>query len=310
MIDIEFIINPRPLLKKTAIYSYSTGAFKNDFLQKVITLRPETQRVDYLTFLQENKTSSLFGERQFYLDLADEKELKVIKDILLTLEDRVVFTIPFPIPEYIDKEVVKQEFIEAEKTKNFFKTAFQFACLQAGITEEQIQNNPPLEQNLLDLYVKSEDLLDFLQRAEFSLHLCMEEKGWNSLLFRSTLPVPEPKKYYILQEKLYFLITTPSPGSKELFFLYIEQQYKAGQDSRQIVNSIYRAFFDLCENNQYVGVNKDDFKSKMLTKYTYIGVDKLTKAMLKFCEYETELNSSDFLLTMEKMLQDMVEYLQ
>ncbi len=310
MIDLDFINNPRPNLKKIALYSYTTGAFKNSFLQKIFSLRPETQKVNYSTFLQETKAGSLFGNREFYLEIQDEKELKEIYPLCKNTEDKIVIVVPFPAPEYLEKEIVKQEFFESEKTKNIFKSAFQYICLQTGVTEQQMQDNPLLEQNLLDLYAKSESLQDFIQRAEFSLHLCMEEGKWNSLLFRSTLPIPEPKKYYILQEKLYFLITTPSPGSKELMFQYLEQQYNSGQDSRQIVNAIYRAFFDLCENNQYIGVNKDDFKSKMLTKYTYIEVGKLMKALFKLCEHETALNRDNFLISAENMLQEMVEYLQ
>jgi len=313
VVDLELYFNPRPLLKKSLLYVYDTGYIKPFFREKIFSLRPEIKETTVKDCIQECKTSSLFGERAFYIHVTSEDELlKIMQHIKNLPEEDRIFVLCHKefLPEKINtKEYFKQEVQEIEKTKPNFKLLLQFLQVRVDLPVNYSTENPFFEKNIEELYSKCNDIVDFLQRAEFMCFTCNESGKWNLSLFRSLLPFSEKTKYYALHEHLYFLLTTPSVGSKEQIFQYLSELLNAGQDPRQILRSIYRAIFELCEVATDTTISKETGKYKFLSKFSYIPVQKLFFLTVKIPEFEKRLSlyEDSFLSVLNEMLDNILE---
>lgn len=313
MVDLELYFNPKPLLKKSVLYVYDTGYIKPFFREKIFSIRPEIKETTVKDCIQECKTSSLFGDRTFYISVNSKDELVQIMQLLKNFpeEDRIfVLCHKESLPENIHtKEYFKQEILEVEKTKPNFKLLLQFLQARVEMPVNYSTENPFFEKNMEELYSKCNDIMDFLQRAEYMCFICNENGKWNMSLFRTLLPFSEKTKYYALHEHLYFLLTTPSTGSKEQIFKYLSELLNAGQDPRQILRSIYRAIFELCEVATDTTISKETGKYKILSKFSYIPVQKLFFLTVKIPEFEKRLTLREdgFLSVLNEMLDNILE---
>jgi bacterioferritin (cytochrome b1) len=214
MLDLDFYLNPKPLLKKQTFYSYSTGYFLPLLYQKIKEIKPCVEKINLQHFLSEVKKNSLFGSRCFWVDISSEQDYSdIVKAVtFLSEDDRLFVTAHKENIKSNVKEIFKSEITEVEKNKAGFKPLLQMILLNTQTKPSFTEENIFFEKNMEEFYSKCETILDFIQGVEYYLFSCVENGKFDSSLFRSLLPLSEPKRYFMLHEHIYFLLTTPSAG--------------------------------------------------------------------------------------------------
>ena len=309
MTDIEFLVSDKALPRRTCLYSWDTGVLKVDLQQRVLSRIRNPVQVSAEEFLCGVSTQSLFGDRHFFVSATQDLEVQMILEGVQRLgEDRVFVSAHTPLAEKIEKGgSFAQTISEVQKGKQAFDSLFKFTVKKAQVPEDVISSMPLLKQNMEELYTKCPSILDFLQKSEFTIFSCLENGVWNSSVFRNLLPHIQPPQYFKLHENIYFLLAHPSMSAKSTLFSYLETEYDG--DSRAVVGALFRAVFDLIAiNSRFCADGKNqEFKTKFLAKFAHIPVENLLKTLLRISNREFELNTEDFLLTLDLMLQDIYE---
>lgn len=312
MTDLEFLSTNKSVSKKTFLYSWEEGILRPEMRTSILRkARGFLLETPCDIFLETVSKSSLFEERFFFISVQEAKELSaLLRGLQKVQEDRVCVFAPVSISEKILSEYkIAQVVQEATKTKPNFGSACAYLLQKAG-DPEVLLKLPFLKQNIEELYAKSADLSDFLQRGEFALFSCLETDPfrWNKDLCRTLLPQNPKTQYFLLHEKIYYFLTQPTNSTKESLFSFLKEQSSQGSH-RAATASLFRALFDLVEVNAEVGTQnpEGDFKAKVLSKFKHIPCFELLRMLSRFSEKEYALNTQDFLYTLEIFLQEMLK---
>lgn len=315
MTDLEFLVSYKSNLRKKCIYFLDTGLFQFEIKTKVLAQTKNTPCfLSVEEFTRDVQFPPLFGERYFFVTLQEEKEIPLlISGINKVKDERILIFSPLKFSDILDKEKDSFQILqEIKKNKTSFDLIFQYCLQKTAISKEIASSFPALKQNIEELFAKCSDIAEFLNKAEFILFSCLEENNWNTPLFRSLLPHISSPEYFKLHENLFFFLSNPTFSSKEMLFLYFEKEYALDGNSRTLLNSLFRATFDLLEINSNFEQEKQskNFKIKFITKFSHIPIENILKMMLKLSEYGPDLITQDFLSTLDNFLQNILEYIK
>lgn len=334
MFDIEFLMSGRNSFKSNIVYEYNTGVFKQDVLLKIGSIFESRdlaiQEVDYDKFYMSSRSSSLFGNSLFLVDinrLAEENKraIKLLQELISDILDRKIdnrflFLFREGADEgVLDKEkysaLLKESYVltEVRLSKSVVRKVIEFLCAKNNqhFKFDKLKNR----EEFLNIVIQSAesvnyDLLQYLKLFEKVIYLCVEDSVFSLDMFNKFIHVTnEVEDIYILHKAISDFIIEPSQRTKDKLYhmvcvMYLNKKYS----TRLILYRIIKIVRELSFINKSLGVSEQfiasltKHKRYFLEKFDSIPVKNLLKFSLILMKYEEKFNTGNFIFEFNRFL--------
>lgn len=334
MFDIEFLMSGRNSFKSNIVYEYNTGVFKQDVLLKIGSIFESRdlaiQEVDYDKFYMSSRSSSLFGDSLFLVDinrLAEENKRAIkllqelISDILdKKIDNRFLFLFREGAGEDIrDRDkyftLLKESYVltEVKLSKTVVKKVVEFLCAKNNryFKFDKLKNR----EEFFNIMIQSAesinyDLLQYLKLFEKVIFLCIEENIFSLDRFNKLIHIiNEVEDNYALHKVVSeFIIESSRRTRDRLYHMVCVMHLNKKYSTRLILYRIIKIVRELSFINKSLGVSEQyiasltKHKRYFLEKFDSIPVKNLLKFSLILMKYEEKFNTGNFIFEFNRFL--------
>lgn len=334
MFDIEFLMSGRNSFKSNIVYEYSTGMFKQNILLRIGAIFEERdlviQEVDYNKFYMSSRSSSLFGDFLFLVDInrlaAENQKAKsllqeLIADILdRKINNRFLFLYREGAGEDIRDEekysnLLKESYIlkEINLSKTTVKKVVEFLCAKDNryFKFDKLKNR----EEFFNIIIQSAEsvnynLFQYVKLFEKVIYLCIEDSVFNLDKFNRFIRVTGgTEDTYALHKAVSdFIIEVSQRTRDKLYHMVCVMHLNKKYSTRLILYRIIKIVRELSFINKNLGVSEQyiasltKYKRFFLEKFDSIPVKNILKFSLMLMKYEEKFNTEDFVFEFNRFL--------
>jgi hypothetical protein len=332
LLDIDFLMSERSSLKSCVVYEYNIGIFKQDVLSRISSIfeskNIDFQEVDYYNFNMSSRSSSLFGESAFLIDLnklvQKEPNCKKCFNELVTdisskkIYNRYIFCVRsgFGISniqetdQYKKLKEISYNIVELELSKSTVAGLINFLINKNKGLYYKVKNLEEFKK-VLSSNTRSFDLLNFIKFFGRISYFCIEDNFFSIDNFNRITKIDndDTSDDNILCKNIVDFMVEGSHRSKDKLFntvfnLYFNKKYS----TKLILYRIIKVVRELSFINKRLGVSEGFLatltkqKKYFLEKFDSVPVKDLVRFSSMLVKYEEKLNTGNFIFEFNQFL--------
>lgn len=332
MLDIDFIVSNKPVIRQNCVYRYATGVWKSSVKKKLGDIANKRGKElkcssPISSIPEELLMPSLFGGKTVFYDSGGKEDKKGIEKVLNLLLGELENNFVLFIPE-------ENEWKFLEEWDKWVKSGSVTVLEEVAFRKSNIEKNLPQIMNMVETYdfkklknlegfkqtisnwvaeEKEVNLLDFLSHMEDVSLTFIDSKTdlFNMRSYVSYFKVKE-KKFFELHRLLSNLFKTNNQANQTALLLYVIRETPNGnEDGRIFIGSLYRAIKDLMIANPFLNPQKiypldwKEFKTRTMETYGGVSHAPMYRFSMALLKHEPTFYKIRPVVAMVKLLKDL-----